>query len=179
MGRRKRRPPRLHVLSRSRELSLIDGPASAFQLAVDAPKLCKFRRYGVALVVPRAWRREHDLSEAQVMDALLGAKCCRSGTAVVVGCARCRCQPVVSLVPLSKSPQVCVLEDGTERYTCCIRSHCSSSRDHLKSSLVLVLDALPLREPLVSNTFVLLARDKSHAPKRDPADDATDRDSAA
>ena len=75
MGRRKRRPPRLHVLSRSRELSLIDGPASAFRLAVDAPKLCKFRRYGGALAAPRAWRLEHELSEAHVMDALLGPKC--------------------------------------------------------------------------------------------------------
>jgi len=115
------------------------------------------------LTIPKSLRVEHGLDEEKVLKALLDAKCCRSGTSVIAGCPRCKCQPVVNLVQTAKWPQV---NESDEVYTCSIRTRCSSSRDHLKSSLTLVIDGLPLSQFIVSNTFVLLARDKTQAPKR-------------
>jgi len=164
--RNARRPPPLHLSPRNTELEPVDVPMSSFKLVVGAQKLCKFRRYNVTLTIPKAWRIERGLSESKVMSALLEAKCCRAGTSVIAGCPRCKCQPVVSLFAMSKWPQAGNVSDGNETYSCCIRTRCSSSRDHLKSSLTLVLDGLPLSECIVSNSFVLLARDKTLAPKR-------------
>jgi len=164
--RNARRPPPLQVSPRSAEMGPSDVPMSSFKLVVGAQKLCKFRRYNVTLTIPKTWRIERGLTEAKVMNCLLEAKCCRAGTTVVAGCPRCKCQPVVSLVGTSKWPQASSVSEGNENYTCSIRTRCSSSRDHLKSSLTLVIDGLPLSECIVSNSFVLLARDKSLAPKR-------------
>jgi len=164
--RQARRPPPLDVSPRSTELASTEVPMSAFRLVVGAQKLCKFRRYSVTLTIPKLWRVEHGISEEKVMKSLLDAKCCRSGTSVIAGCPRCKCQPVVTLVATSKWLQASSVSDGNENYTCSIRTRCSSSRDHLKSSLTLVVDSLPLSEYIVSNSFVLLARDKTQAPKR-------------
>lgn len=160
--RRVRRPPSLIVDSPAR---VLDAGHRAFRLAVSAPKLCKFRKYQVELTVGRAWRVHAQLTEAAVFSALLAAKCCRSGTTVPVGCPRCKCQPVVVLTPVAQRPVHNPATDE-ETYTCTVQSKCSSSRDHLKSALVLVVNTLPAMGEVVSDTFVLLARDKGKGKKQ-------------
>lgn len=160
--RRVRRPPSLIVASPARVLA---AEPRAFRLALSAQKLCKFRKYQVVLTVARAWRVQAQLTEAAVYSALLAAKCCRSGTTVPVGCARCKCQPVVVLTPAAQRPAHNPATDE-EAYTCTVQSKCSSSRDHLKSALVLVVNTLPAMGEVVSDTFVLLARDKGRIRKQ-------------
>ena len=162
-----KRPPPLQVQQRGLPMFPSDEPAPPAVLTVSAYKLCKFRRYAVTLSVRKDWRAQHGLRDEQLSDALLNAKCCRFGTTVPVGCTKCKCQPVVTLAAApTKMPVPNSSDDAYEDYVCNIRSRCSSSRDHLKSPLVLLIDTLPLPVPLVSSPFALLARDKSQPPKR-------------
>lgn len=133
---------------------------SVATLELSSYKLCKYRKYEVRMTITRQWRTENRLSEIDILQALIGAKCCKLGTSQAVACDRCSCDQVVTLSATTQWP---VRRDGSESetYLCAIQSRCTSSRDHLRSSLVLLIDNLPFPVPLTTEPFVLLARDKS------------------
>lgn len=128
-------------------------------LELSAARLYRYRTYTVMLSLRRAWRCEHGLTELGVFDALLSARCCLLGTSTVASCARCKCARVVELSATSHAPAYRAATD-VEVYACGIQSRCSSSRDHLKSALMLLVDGLPTPTPVLSPPFVLYARDK-------------------
>jgi len=123
-------------------------------------KVFKFRKHDVSLRIRKSWRLAHNLSEPDVFSALLSARCCLLGSDTEASCKRCKCSPVVVLSATSQHPSYDA-ETDTESYQCAIQSRCTSSRDHLKSSLVLVIDRLPLPNFITSGPFVLYARDKT------------------
>eukprot|EP00727_Mastigamoeba_balamuthi_P012793 m51a1_g8136 hypothetical protein (882) ;mRNA; r:10821-13961 len=133
---------------------------SVATLELSSYKLCKYRKYEVRMSIQRTWRQDNGLSEIDILQALIGSKCCKLGTSQPVSCDRCACDQVVTLSATTQWP---VRRDGseTETYLCAIQSKCTSSRDHLRSSLVLLIDNLPFPVPLTTEPFVLLARDKS------------------
>ena len=140
-------------------------------LRMSSAKLCKFRKYTLELVVAREDRIKAGLTESAVFAAVLHAKCCRSGTTTVANCAKCRCQPVVTLTSATQWAR----HDGADNevYACIVQSKCSSSRDHLKSPLVLRVDTIPTLGVLETEPFVLLARDKGkNKNRRDQSLDA-------
>ena len=128
-------------------------------LELSAARLYRYRTYTVMLSLRRAWRCEHGLTELGVFDALLSARCCLLGTSTVASCARCKCARVVELSATSHAP-LYRADTDVEVYACGIQSRCSSSRDHLKSALMLLVDGLPTPAPVLSPPFVLYARDK-------------------
>jgi len=148
------RPPPLDVAVRN----LITK--ASVHLSLSASKLCKFRKYTMELTMKRSVRLSADLTEAIIFTAMLNAKCCKDGSDVAVSCSRCGCQRVVNVTATAQWPSYNETTDE-ETYTCTVQSKCSSSRDHLKSLLVLRIDSLPpILGDIVSEPFVLLARDK-------------------
>jgi len=155
----KKRPPPLSVGNRCLD-DVSEKANPQVRLRLSAAKLCKFRKYTVELTLKRSLRLSADIAEAIIFTAILNAKCCRDGSDVAVTCPRCGCQRVVNVSATAQWP---IYNEATdeETYTCTVQSKCSSSRDHLKSLLVLRIDSLPpILGEIVSDPFVLLARDK-------------------
>ena len=136
-------------------------------LELSSYKLCKYRKYEVRLTVPKKWRVDRGLSEVDLLQALLSAKCCRLGSSTEVGCERCAVDRVVVLTATTQWP-IRQENNDLETYVCAIQSKCTSSRDHLHSQVVLLITSLPFAQPLTSEAFGLLARDKGQkVPKED------------
>jgi len=135
------------------------------RLVVSSDKLCKFRKYKVELFVSHSWRTSKGIPESSVVEALSCSVCCRANTLDTVACPLCGCDSVVSLSSVLTKPDINPATD-TEIYTCLITSRCTSSRNHLKSPLTLVISSMPGIGPVQSNSFSLLARDKNNAQRR-------------
>lgn len=135
------------------------GAGACCVLEMSATRLYRYRTYTVLLSLRRAWRLEHALTPLNVFDALLSARCCLLGTSTAASCPRCKCARVVELSGTSHEPAYHADTD-VEVYSCGLQSRCTSSRDHLKSALMLLIDTLPTPAPILSFPFVLYARDK-------------------
>jgi len=135
------------------------------RLIVSSDKLCKFRKYKVELLVSHSWRLGKGIPEAAMVEGLSCAVCCKANTLETVSCGLCACDSVVSLSSVLTKPDINTVTD-TEIYTCLITSRCTSSRNHLKSPLTLVITSVPGIGPVQSNPFSLLARDKNNAQRR-------------
>ena len=123
-------------------------------------KLYKFRKHNVVLKMKRSWRIAHHLSEPDVFSALLNARCYLLGSVTEAACSRCKCSPVIVLSATAQHPKYDASTD-IESFECAVQSRCTSSRDHLKSSLVLAVDRLPIPSGVTSMPFVLYAREKN------------------
>jgi hypothetical protein len=88
-------------------------------LELSSNKLCKYRKYEVSLTVNRGWRVKNGLSEVDLLQALLGAKCCRLGSGTPAMCEKCAADKVVTLTATTQWP---VRRDATdaETYVCAI-----------------------------------------------------------
>eukprot|EP00727_Mastigamoeba_balamuthi_P006415 m51a1_g2394 hypothetical protein (339) ;mRNA; f:738238-739778 len=120
----------------------------------------------VFLYLRADWRRQAGASETDVMNAVLNCRCCRETPEhpEVDTCPVCCPNKRVLTVALSSrsslGPEL-IRNGEIEKYTFdSCRTHCSSSRDHLKSRLVLVMDSLRGLGPVVSSPFVMQARGK-------------------
>jgi len=147
----------------------MDAEDGVCKLELSSTKLFKFRRHFVTFKVKRSWRLDHNLTEPDIFNALLTARCCLLGSDTEAACKKCKCSPVVVLSATEQHPTYDASTD-IETYECAIQSRCTSSRDHLKSSLVLVINKIPSKPDIASNPFVLHARDKSKPDKKE-ADD--------
>lgn len=128
-------------------------------------RLFKFRKYEAVLLVPRQWSHTARLSDSDIVRSLLSAKCrlAKSPMGSSLSCPRCRADPVVLVSAASRVPPKRDQDTEMDSFEFTLRPRCSSSRDHLKGPLVLVLDDLPLTHPLVGPTFHLMAREKPAA----------------
>eukprot|EP00727_Mastigamoeba_balamuthi_P002684 m51a1_g12412 hypothetical protein (1070) ;mRNA; r:723078-727396 len=128
-------------------------------LTLSDTRLFKYRTYILELSVSLAWREHERLSPMAIVRAVTGAKVCALGSQDPLSCPRCG---KVVLIHSSKAPPSRAHMRDYEHYVFTLRTHCTSSRDHLKTpSLVLYIDQLPTNVPLFSKPFSIFARVKN------------------
>eukprot|EP01107_Rhizomastix_libera_P012686 TRINITY_DN3247_c0_g2_i3.p1 TRINITY_DN3247_c0_g2~~TRINITY_DN3247_c0_g2_i3.p1 ORF type:complete len:272 (+),score=69.55 TRINITY_DN3247_c0_g2_i3:293-1108(+) len=123
------------------------------------------------LYVSASWRKANGISVEDIYHHCCRAKCCAEGTvSPALECTQCSASSLVTVAVAN--PQTFASEpigDDVERFTFdSCRSNCSSSRDHLKTKLVLVVDSLPGVGPLSTSPFVMQAREKTKKTKSEP-----------
>ncbi|KAH3758815.1 hypothetical protein Pelo_9334 [Pelomyxa schiedti] len=128
-------------------------------LSLSAVKIYKYGSYWMQLDIGTEYRKMLNITEMEVKNAGLMAQCRKVGQpqepAVCPNC--CPSKSVISVTGVL--PKMLSPDGKTEQYQFTIRSNCSSSRDHLKSTLVMEC-RLSHKLYIVSPTFVLRARKK-------------------
>ena len=138
------------------------------QLTVSTLKIFKFRTFSVFLELNSAYVRKQRLTPEDILKAGLSAKCCKESTpGVDIFCCPV-CNSKKRVIDLSVSNQQVFgprkTDYGTEIYTFdTCKTNCSSSRDHHKSNICIVIDSLPGAGTIVSPPLVLQAREKQQS----------------
>ena len=138
------------------------------QLTVSTQKIFKFRTFSVFLELNSAYVRKQRLTSEDILKAGLSAKCCKESTpGVDIFCCPV-CSSKKRVIDLSVSNQQVFgprkTDYGTEIYTFdTCKTNCSSSRDHHKSNICIVIDSLPGAGTIVSPPLVLQAREKQQS----------------
>eukprot|EP00727_Mastigamoeba_balamuthi_P010137 m51a1_g5746 putative protein tyrosine kinase (1072) ;mRNA; f:1170442-1177724 len=134
---------------------------------LSTSRVLKFRHFSLCLEMGAVFARR--FSEFEVMRAGLGAKCRREDDPSR-NINSCFCSSGKRIVEVGISTKSSfgptISADGqkiTYTFDAC-KSNCSSSRDHHKSRLVLVVDDLPGCDPIFTTPFVLQAREKQRTP---------------
>eukprot|EP01105_Mastigella_eilhardi_P027491 TRINITY_DN84_c0_g1_i1.p1 TRINITY_DN84_c0_g1~~TRINITY_DN84_c0_g1_i1.p1 ORF type:complete len:588 (-),score=142.98 TRINITY_DN84_c0_g1_i1:165-1928(-) len=132
------------------------APAS---LVLSSLKLYRYGRFWMRLTVKESWRKTAGLTVEEVTACGFQARVCRLGVPQEEAICR-NCCPTRQVVSVVSAEPMQRLAQGLEQYTFILKSNCTSSRDHLKSQLVMEVrigDSLCV----VSPPFVLRARKKS------------------
>ncbi|KAH3764226.1 hypothetical protein Pelo_3929 [Pelomyxa schiedti] len=131
--------------------------SAEISLTLATSKIYRFKSEELWIELPRAWRLSHNMTESDVFQAGLAAKCCKQGSPQEAICAKCLFKKVVSISVTSLHPFYRATTD-VEKYILLVKSICTSSRDHLKAPLVISVDLPNHPEPLYSNPFHILSR---------------------
>ena len=138
------------------------------QLTVSTQKIFKFRTFSVFLELNSAYVRKQRLTPEDILKAGLSAKCCKENApGIDIFCCQV-CNPKKRVIDLSVSNQQVFgprkTDYGTEIYTFdTCKTNCSSSRDHHKSNICVVIDSLPGAGTIISPPLVLQAREKQQS----------------
>ncbi|KAH3765686.1 hypothetical protein Pelo_2484 [Pelomyxa schiedti] len=136
-------------------------------LTLSSTKIYKYGSYWMQLDIATEYRKMMNITEQEIRNSGLGAQCRRIGNSQEPTVCNICC-PSKSVVAVTGVLPKMLSSDGkTEQYQFTLKSNCSSSRDHLKSTLVMEYRLAP-KLFVVSPTFVLRARKKPSkpAPKR-------------
>jgi len=125
----------------------------------------KFRPFVLSIELDSAYIRREGLTPSDILQAGLSAKCCRESdlNTDLAPCSVCSPGRRVVELGVSDRKRFCARSTGhgTESFvfdSC--RSNCSSSRDHHKSAICIVIDGLPHAGRIASPPLVLQAREK-------------------
>ena len=138
------------------------------QLSVSTQKIFKFRTFSVFLELNSAYVRKQHLTSDDIMKAGISAKCCKEETPGVdiFSCPVCSSKKRIIELSVSNAQSFGPRKTayGTEIYvfnSC--KTNCSSSRDHHKSNICIVIDSLPGAGMIISPPLVLQAREKQQS----------------
>ncbi|KAH3759684.1 hypothetical protein Pelo_8503 [Pelomyxa schiedti] len=152
-------------------LSADDDP----YICISSTRIFKFRHEELCLVVSRPWRLKHHMEPHEIFEAGLSATCCYPVTLNEVCCTRCcgSAGKVVRICVASHSPSL-DLDTQIEKYCFSVQSICSSSRDHIRSPVVIVIRSLgstPLKTPPLHLRSRCPRKSPSSSPPSDPVTD--------
>lgn len=138
------------------------------QIVLSDTEIFKFRMVEVYMLVSRAWRIAQELDQSYLFLAGLSAKACLHNSHEEARCLRCipDSGKLISIEVSTRCTTHGRAPDILECYQFRLRSHCTSSRDHLGDSLVLRIDNLVGSRGIYSSPFRLLAR--VHFRKKEP-----------
>lgn len=131
------------------------------QLVLSAKEIFKFRVVKLFILVSKKWREMHNVDNSDIFQAGLRATTLLQHSYEEARCPRCSPlaeNKVVSIVIGSKDTIHKRLRGIVDCFQFDVRSHCTSSRDHIGDSLILRVDNLPGQKLLYSTPFRLLAR---------------------
>eukprot|EP00727_Mastigamoeba_balamuthi_P001814 m51a1_g1163 hypothetical protein (543) ;mRNA; r:342248-352261 len=143
---------------------------AAFQgpvLGLDARVLHQHKTFHADLLLTARWRAARNLRPADVLAALLSARACRSSAGAGVEPVECdRCGEVLDVAPCPRAGEggegVKVEEEelppGLESYRAVVRPRCTSSRRHLRCSLLVLGVQLAPGVVVTSEPFAVYAR---------------------
>lgn len=128
-------------------------------MKVESTKLFKHNAYGVTLTLPLWFREQYRLDHDKVIEQLLNSVCTApedKGMGQMLRCTHCCAGDGSGVVSLHAASQLPSVGLGEEVYRITLKPVCSSSRNHLRSSVCLVVQ---LADQFVkSDPFVLQAR---------------------
>eukprot|EP01105_Mastigella_eilhardi_P020200 TRINITY_DN4791_c0_g1_i1.p1 TRINITY_DN4791_c0_g1~~TRINITY_DN4791_c0_g1_i1.p1 ORF type:complete len:492 (-),score=107.40 TRINITY_DN4791_c0_g1_i1:1040-2434(-) len=109
------------------------------RIALNPPYLVPRPAHALSVMVPVHWRRNQGLSECDIINACIEAKCYRLGSKTEVRCQKC-CSSRNSMIKLRAIGERGVLDEQTqcEIYRFRANSICSSSRLHLSCKEVVI-----------------------------------------
>eukprot|EP00727_Mastigamoeba_balamuthi_P011394 m51a1_g6878 hypothetical protein (315) ;mRNA; r:206923-208045 len=143
------------------EHTLDDLVFAAFQgpvLSLSSRVLHRHRSFAALLLLRSRWRSARALSQADIADALLGARCCMPETLAPAECERCGGVLDVSENAAEQRRLSRDLPCDIELYAVTVRTRCTSSRAHVGTTmLVLAVDLAP-GTVVVSDRFAVYAR---------------------
>eukprot|EP01107_Rhizomastix_libera_P008997 TRINITY_DN2471_c0_g1_i1.p1 TRINITY_DN2471_c0_g1~~TRINITY_DN2471_c0_g1_i1.p1 ORF type:complete len:408 (-),score=110.53 TRINITY_DN2471_c0_g1_i1:83-1306(-) len=152
----------------SHPISIIGGIGNAVpvgQITLSTHKVFKFRTFTLWLELNSAYVRQHGLTEEDIINAGVNAKCFKESQPdqELLYCSHC-C-PSKKIIEIASTTKAALgprkNTNGTEIYTFdACRTHCSSSRDHHKSHFLIVIDGLPNCGSITSMPFSVQAREK-------------------
>eukprot|EP00727_Mastigamoeba_balamuthi_P004412 m51a1_g1397 hypothetical protein (282) ;mRNA; f:486146-487239 len=141
--------------------TLDDLVFAAFQgpvLGLSSRVLYQFRTFTALLLLRTRWRTDRRLSQADVTDALLRARCCVPGTLVAAQCHTCGRVLDVSENAGEQDMLRRELPAGVELYAVSLRTVCTSSRQHVGSAMLVLAAELEPGAVVVSDRFAVYAR---------------------
>ena len=142
-------------------LSYVNRTQQVGQLAISTKKVFHFRPFTVWLELSAEYVMREHLSAAKINQAMMKVKCFKESDSEkeVKVCPQCNSRALIEIKDSDVQP---VYEPNSRTfiftYDKC-RTNCSSSRDHLKSNIFLLLDSLP-GCVLASPAFSIQAREK-------------------
>lgn len=156
------------VAAMQAEQALLPPESRPPAVTLSTPRVLKFRPFTLTLTMGRTVAQR--FSEYEVMRAGLNAKC-RKEDDLSHNVTACFCSAGKRVIEIGVSSKAVFgprpSPDGalvTYTFDTC-RSNCSSSRDHHKSRLMVVVDDLPSTRPVFSAPFVVQAREKQKRKK--------------
>ncbi|KAH3761807.1 hypothetical protein Pelo_6292 [Pelomyxa schiedti] len=131
-------------------------------VTLSTSKVFKFRVFQMYITIHPEWAKRY--TEDEIMRAGLSAKT-RKEDDPTVDLPSCHCSAGKRVVEIGISSREIFgptrTSEGFLKFTFdTCKTNCSSSRDHLKSRVILVIDELPHTQALTSPPFIIYAREK-------------------
>eukprot|EP00727_Mastigamoeba_balamuthi_P004357 m51a1_g1392 hypothetical protein (222) ;mRNA; f:480119-480851 len=153
--------------------TLDDLVFAAFQgpvLSLSSRVLHRFRTFTALLLLRTRWRTDRGLSRADVAERLLASRCC-----TLPSLETRRCDVCGAVLELSRSPEQeerqlqSRVPQEIEVHAVCVRTRCTSSRQHLGNALLVLAADLAPGVAVVSQQFAVYARCTGrHVPRTAP-----------
>ena len=145
-------------------------PVPLAQITLSTRKVFKFRTFSLNLEISNSLIEAHNLTDDDILKAGINAKCYTESGSFLYSC---HCNPRKKIIEVGISNKLSFRPQptghGTKIYTFdACKTNCSSSRDHHKSNLVIVIDTLPGTKLVTSPSFAVQAREKQHRPSNTP-----------
>ncbi|KAH3767419.1 hypothetical protein Pelo_734 [Pelomyxa schiedti] len=146
-------------------------PLPLAQITLSTPKIFKFRTFSLFLELNSAYVKKNKLTEDDILKAGIAAKCYKESAPdqELVSCSICSSKKRIIELAISNKAVFGPKRStyGTETYTFDVcKTNCSSSRDHHKSHLLIVIDGLPGLGAISSMPFIVQAREKQQGGKK-------------